>query len=71
MSVKGKQASFVTYFQEVWARKGSPERVSMAQYGRGIRTKLSPAPAICAKSSSVYEYGKKRGKPILKGMSPQ
>ena len=57
---KRSMLPYETYFQEVWARKGSPERVSMAQYGRGILTKLSPAPAISAKSCSVYQEDKRR-----------
>ena len=39
-----------TYFHEVFARKGSPWRVSIAHQPIGIRTKLRPAAAISAKS---------------------
>lgn len=56
---KRSMCLYETYCQEVLARKGSPVRVSMAQYGRGILTKLSPAPAISAKSCSVYQKGEK------------
>lgn len=43
-----------THVHAVLARKGSVSRVSIAQNGTGMRTKLSPAPAICAKSCSVF-----------------
>lgn len=42
------------HFQQVFARKGSPGHVSMAQKGMGSLIQFSPAPAICAKSCSVY-----------------
>jgi hypothetical protein len=44
----------MTYFQLVLARKGSPGKVSIAQKGIGILTQFNPAPAISAKSFSVY-----------------
>lgn len=44
-----------THVQEVLAKNGSFARVSMAQKGMGIRTKLRPAAAIWAKSCSVYK----------------
>lgn len=45
----------VTYVHATLGRKGSSPRTSIAQYGSGIRTQLRPAPAICAKSCSVYK----------------
>lgn len=42
-----------TYFQLVFARKGSPGQVSMAQKGIGSLIQFRPAPAICAMSCSV------------------
>lgn len=41
------------YVQHVLAKNGSLSRVSIAQYGNGIRTQFKPAPAISAKSCSV------------------
>ena len=38
---------------EVFRREGEVTYVDIAQKGTGIRTQFSPAPAICAKSSSV------------------
>ena len=43
------------YCQEVRARNGSLPHTSIAQNGIGIRIQFRPAPAISAKSCSVYE----------------
>jgi hypothetical protein len=44
-----------THFQDTFAKKGSPAQVSMAQNGMGKRIQFNPAPAISAKSCSVYK----------------
>jgi hypothetical protein len=38
MRIKEMPGQVSTHFQAVFAKKGSPDRVSMAQYGRGKRT---------------------------------
>ena len=43
-----------TDFQDTLGRNGSSPRTSIAHQAKGIRTKLRPAPAISAKSISVY-----------------
>jgi len=46
------------YFQHVRGRKGSPSHTSIAHHGIGNRIQLSPAPAMSAKSCSVWTVGK-------------
>ena len=42
------------YFQHVRGKKGSPAHTSIAHQGMGNRIQLSPAPAISAKSCSIW-----------------
>jgi hypothetical protein len=46
---------FDTHFQQTLGKKGSPGQTSIAQYGMGKRIQFNPAPAISAKSCSVYK----------------
>lgn len=59
MSASGKRRETKrnqsVHFHATCAKNGSPSNVSSAQYGTGIRTQLSPARAISAKSSSVCD----------------
>jgi len=42
------------YFQQTPSKNGSSSRTSIAQYGIGMRSQFRPAPAIAAKSCSVW-----------------
>jgi len=44
-----------THFQQTFGKKGSPGQTSIAQKGMGKRIQFNPAPAISAKSCSVYK----------------
>jgi len=44
-----------THFQQTFGKKGSPGQTSIAQNGMGKRIQFNPAPAISAKSCSVYK----------------
>jgi hypothetical protein len=44
-----------THFQQTLGKKGSPGQTSIAQNGMGKRIQFNPAPAISAKSCSVYK----------------
>jgi len=51
---RAQSKALSAYFQDTLGKKGSPTHVSIAQNAMGRRIQLSPAPAICAKSSSVW-----------------
>jgi len=46
-----------SYFQDTFSRNGSSFHLSMAQNGTGNLIQFRPAPAISAKSFSVWEEG--------------
>ena len=45
------------YFQHVRGKKGSPSHTSIAHHGIANRIQFNPAPAISAKSCSVWMAG--------------
>jgi len=44
------------HFQLIFSKKGSPSHFDIDQNGKGILTQFNPAPAISAKSFSVYAH---------------